>query len=142
MKVKCLLQLLQKIENKDTNLQYIGTYGNAFPITEIEMENGRLMLITGSTNVLPLRKLIKFLVSINEDTLVVLKLEKSKYRCIKDILSSGSIKIFPITTFYNCFIANAARNYICSNCAYKRCVIMCSKAIHQCCDMYGFKLGL
>lgn len=140
MNVKELLQLLQKVENKDINLQYTGIYGNTFPITEITTKFDTIELITGSTGILPIRKLVKYLLESNKNYLVEIKLENSNYRCIQDVLPSGYIEILPIVVFEVITIRDPVIKYICSNCAHLRCHAICSTAIHQYCDKFGYKL--
>ena len=140
MNVKDLLQLLRKVKNKDINLQYIGTYGNTFPITEVKTEFDSIVLVTGSTGTLSIRKLVKYLLAANENTLVSIKLENTNYRCIQNVSSSDSIKILPIIIFEVRYIIKEIRKYICPNCINRRCGIVCSTAIHQYCDMYGYKI--
>ena len=142
MNVKDLLQLLQKVENKDINLQYVGVYGNTFPITEVKTEFDSIVLVTGSTGTLSMRKLVKYLLAANKNTLVSIKLENINYRCIQGVLPSGSIRILPIVIFEVRYITKEIRKYICPNCINRRCERVCSTAIHQYCDMYGYKLLL
>lgn len=140
MNVKDLLQLLQKVENKDTNIQYVGAYGNTFPITKIETEVGYLILVTGSKGTISLRKLVKYLLTVDDNTGVQIKLSTGNYRLIEDVTSLGGIKILTTTLYENSYIINSIKYNICSNCEFRRCATLCTVAIRQYCDMYGFRI--
>ena len=140
MNVKDLLQLLRKVENKDINLQYEGAYGNIFPITKIETEVGYLILVTGSKGTISLRKLVKYLLTVDDNTRVQIKLSTGNYRLIEDVTSLGGIKILPTTLYENSYIINSIKYNICSNCEFRRCATLCTVAIRQYCDMYGFRI--
>lgn len=140
MDVKGLLKLLQKVENKDTNIQYVGAYGNTFPITGIEIEVGYLILKTESTGAISLRKLVSYLLTVDDNTRVMIKLAKGNYRRTLDITSSGNIRILTSTLYENPCVVDNIRYSICVNCMYRRCAILCKVAIQQYCDMYGFRI--
>ena len=141
MNVKDLLQLLQKVNDKDINLQYEGAYGNNFPITKIETTDvGYLILVTGSKGTISLRKLVKHLLTVDGNTRVQIKLSTGNYRLIEDVTSSGGIKIFLTTLYENSYIINSIKYNICSNCEFRRCATLCTVAIRQYCDMYGFRI--
>lgn len=140
MNVKELLQLLQKVENKDINLKYTGIYGNTFPITKIETEVGYLILVTGSKGTISLRKLVKYLLTVDDNTGVQIKLSTGNYRLVENVTSSGGIKIFLTTLYANSYIINSIKYNICSKCEFRRCATLCKVAIRQYCDMYGFRL--
>lgn len=140
MNVKDLLQLLQKVTDKDINLQYVGAYGNTFPITGIETEVGYLILVTGNKGTISLRKLVKYLLTVADNTRVQIKLSTGNYRLIEDVTSLGGIKILTTTLYENSYIINSIKYNICSNCEFRRCPTLCKVAIQQYCDMYGFRL--
>lgn len=141
MNVKDLLQLLRKVENKDINLQYEGVYGNNFPITKIETTDvGYLILVTGSKGTVSLRKLVKYLLTVDDNTRVQIKLSTGNYRLIENVTSLGGIKILSTTLYENSYIINSIKYNICSNCEFRRCAILCTVAIRQYCDMYGFRI--
>lgn len=140
MSVKELLQLLQKVNDKDINLQYVGVYGNTFPITKIETEVGYLILVTGSKDTISLRKLVKYLLTVDDNTRVQIKLSTGNYRLVEGVTSLGGIKILPTTFYVNSYIINSIKYNICSNCEFRRCATLCKVAIRQYCDMYGFRL--
>ena len=142
MNVKDLLQLLRKVENKDINLQYVGIYGNTFPITEVKTEVGYLILVTGSKGTVSLRKLVKYLLTVDDNTRVQIKLLTGNYRLIEDVTFSGGIKILLTTLYENSYIINSIKYNICSNCEFRRCTTLCKVAIQQYCDMYGYKILL
>lgn len=141
MNVKELLQLLQKVTVKDINIQYVGMYGNTFPITEIETTNvGYLILVTGSKGTISLRKLVKYLLTVDDNTRIRIKLSTGNFRIISDVTSLGGIKILPTTLYENSYITNSIKYSICSNCEFRRCPTLCKVAIQQYCDKYGFKI--